>query len=196
MAEDFRILVITDPSDVADEAKMIELMLRSGRVARVHIRKPEWTDCQVAELIHSISADLYSLLSLHGHQVLRDEFPDVGIHLAGRETICDADCRLLSKSCHSISELNEYADKTDYMTLSPIYDSISKSGYRSAFILSDMANVLRGKSVIALGGVTPRHFSELREAGFMGAAMLGFVWNNFTLATLPDFINQVDAALH
>ena len=63
------------------------------------------------------------------------------------------------------------------MTLSPVFDSISKQGYRSAFDPDSLRPWLEGKRVVALGGVTPERIPLLRDAGFSGAAMLGYFWN-------------------
>ena len=84
----------------------------------------------------------------------------------------------LSCSCHSLAEL-ECAPRFRYVTLSPVYPSISKPGYDP----QPFAGFLKGKmpapNVIALGGVTPETYPELREAGFAGAARLGDVWKPF-----------------
>lgn len=68
----------------------------------------------------------------------------------------------------------------DYVFLSPIFDSISKSGYHSAFTLEVLqqaaAHNIIDEKVVALGGVTPDKVKWLRQIGFGGAAMLGAVW--------------------
>jgi len=73
----------------------------------------------------------------------------------------------------------------DYCFLSPVYDSISKAGYRAAGFLAPGEGRRRrlaaalGRSpvpVLALGGVGPGKLAELRDAGFAGAAVLGAVW--------------------
>lgn len=63
----------------------------------------------------------------------------------------------------------------DYVTLSPIFDSISKTGYHSGFDLDEVKCFLTAVdvNVIALGGVTEARLPRIREAGFYGAAMLG-----------------------
>lgn len=72
----------------------------------------------------------------------------------------------------------------DYCFLSPVYDSISKAGYRSAGFLAPgpkaalLARALARPPlpVLALGGVAPGTLRALRGAGFAGAAVLGAVW--------------------
>lgn len=79
------------------------------------------------------------------------------------------------------------------MTLSPIFDSISKNGYRSAFDLDEIKDMITGRHVTALGGVTPDAFPILREKGFSGAALLGYIWNGdfgYALGTLAEAIKK------
>ena len=81
----------------------------------------------------------------------------------------------------STTEIAENKQK-DYCFLSPIYDSISKVGYKSNFEKKELheakqSGILTDKC-IALGGVTPKHIPELIEMGFGGAAFLGYAWRN------------------
>ena len=93
----------------------------------------------------------------------------------------------VSRSCHSLEEVRLWKPSCDYVFLSPIFDSVSKEGYCSAFspeVLGRACSegVIDGK-VIALGGVTPERTGVLRSFGFGGAAMLGCVNR---LACLPE----------
>lgn len=175
--EKFRILAITPPVPAADEANKIARLLESGAIDCVHIRKPDLTLAEVRKLIEDIPYPLRNRLRLHGHFSLLDEMNLAGVHLNSRCPGAPANAATLSKSCHSIEEVRECPDKDyAYVTLSPIYDSISKQGYRSAFIPADLKEEIAGRRVVALGGVTPERFEELRDAGFYGAALLGYIW--------------------
>lgn len=70
-----------------------------------------------------------------------------------------------------------YKDECDYLFLSPIFDSISKAGYRSAFSHEQLQRAadegVIDRKVIALGGVTPERIPYLHSLGFGGVAMLG-----------------------
>lgn len=80
---------------------------------------------------------------------------------------------------HTFEEVLRYKEECDYLFLSPIFDSISKRGYKSRF--SD--EVLRRASVeglidskvIALGGVTLDKIPYLRSLNFGGVAMMGAI---------------------
>lgn len=129
-------------------------------------------------LVESIREDFHSRLILHSHFRLIKEYGLGGAHLNGRWPDAPGFSTQLSCSCHSLAEL-ECAPRFRYVTLSPVYPSISKPGYDP----QPFAGFLKGKmpapNVIALGGVTPETYPELREAGFAGAARLGDVWKPF-----------------
>ena len=71
----------------------------------------------------------------------------------------------------------KYKNDYDYVFLSPIFDSISKVGYNSAFtedMLRDASvKGIIDEKVVALGGVTFEKISYLKELNFGGAAMMG-----------------------
>ena len=68
----------------------------------------------------------------------------------------------------------------DYVFLSPIFDSISKRGYRSQFSLTELqkaaAEGIIDSKVVALGGITKDKLPLLQSLHFGGAAMLGAIW--------------------
>lgn len=162
-------------SDERREATAVSILLEEGW-SRVHLRHPGASLKEMQRLIEAIPQRFHGSLVLHGHFDLTNYFNLGGLHLNHR---CPAPPPLyrgkLSKSCHSIEELHGCAG-FDYATLSPIFDSISKQGYRSNFSPSD----LRGLDsvtvpVIALGGVTPDNIGSLKDFNFSGFAMLGAI---------------------
>lgn len=184
--------------DPGKEAARIVTLLESGALDRFHIRKPGAKREEVAQLLDLIPAELHQRLSLHSLHTPEDTDPSApllqvgGLHLNSRLTPADArghDVEVWSASFHSIEEIHRYLSASEqrvtgipdleYATLSPIYDSISKQNYRSGFSLETLAPQLREipLRIVALGGVTPGRLPELREAGFGGAAFLGYLWD-------------------
>lgn len=105
------------------------------------------------------------------------ETPVYGCKLGGDDSILRVSC-----SCHTADELRE-ASETGmfaYAFLSPIYDSISKVGYRSRFSDAELKEIISCTTtpVVALGGITPQKMPHLKALGFSGAAMLGYFFNN------------------
>lgn len=58
----------------------------------------------------------------------------------------------------------------DFLVLGPVFDSISKAGYKGRSFGHIPHNA------IAIGGVTPSNLEKLQQMGFYGAAMLGAIW--------------------
>ncbi len=178
--DSFKLIAIT-PAEVFDgEVEAIIELLDNG-YDRVHIRHPHYAKDAIRRLISAIPAELHSRLSLHDCHELAIEFPSVGIHLNARNPIAPANFRkILSMSCHALDQIeNARQQACDYCFLSPIYDSISKPGYLAKFRLTpELRTVISKMPTIALGGVTPDKFDELRQFGFAGAAMLGAAWNS------------------
>ena len=167
------------PGNLIAEADKITELLRSGMIDIFHIRKPSWTKDHLAELISLIPADLHRQLRIHDHFSLLSEFNLGGVQINSRNPVAPPNAPAVSKGIHSLGELClTECGCYEYVTLSPIYDSISKPGYVSPYPadLTLLKPAIEGRRVIALGGVTPARLSELRDAGFSGAAMLGALW--------------------
>ena len=99
-------------------------------------------------------------------------------------------------SCHSLEEVDIKKDMADYVFLSPIFNSISKSGYNSAFSKEELHNAMKqGKidnKVIALGGVSSANIDTVKDLGFGGAALLGDIWDR---TESPDFDKHIKAII-
>lgn len=176
MVDDFIVIAITPEAIMPGEARWIARLLRSGVVSRVHVRHPGVSEAELRSVVEGVDASLRRRLTLHDFPQLARE-SGTGLQLNSRNNIIpDGFTGTLSKSCHSLKETEESAG-CDYVTLSPIYDSISKSGYHAGFDVGDgrLRDVISRRRVIALGGVTPDRFGELRSAGFAGAALKGWI---------------------
>ncbi|GBU25356.1 hypothetical protein R83H12_01999 [Fibrobacteria bacterium R8-3-H12] len=90
-------------------------------------------------------------------------------------------------SAHSFEELRKTS--TDICFLSPVYDSISKFGYKAKYNLQELKEGIiawrdfqkkenRSQKLFALGGVDAENIAELKSLGFDGAALLGVVWHS------------------
>lgn len=82
--------------------------------------------------------------------------------------------------CHSSEEIQEVPIPVSFFLLSPVFDSISKSGYRANPKLLSAQNktVIETYTVLAMGGVTPENYTGLFEKGYSGAAVIGSVWDD------------------
>lgn len=174
-------IVITLPTFFHGEAEHIVQFLHGGRVNLIHIRKPGATVDEVENLILNIPVTLRHRLVIHDHFQLAQQYALHGIHLNSRNpSPPDGWQGSISRSCHSIEELIMWKERCNYLSLSPIFDSISKRGYRSAFtpdIISSAHNKgIIDKKVLALGGVTFDNITTVIRMGFGGAMILGDAW--------------------
>ncbi|MDE5923882.1 MAG: thiamine phosphate synthase [Muribaculaceae bacterium] len=181
--------------DPAGEAAAISRLLESGIIDLLHLRHPEATRADMAKILTLLDRPILSRIVIHDHFRLIEEFPIGGLHLNSRNpeppTTFDSGSESfrISRSCHSFAELRECALRGEYtyLTLSPIFDSISKTGYFSNFDPDDLTaqlKTLRSEipsrpQIIALGGVTPDRIPLLKAFGFDGAAMLGSLAPHF-----------------
>ncbi len=172
-----KIIVFTQPTYVEAEAELILAALDAG-AHRVHIRKPDWSRAQVAELISNIPTSRRGQLTLHDHFDLCEELGVGGVQINRRNrSVDDSFGGVVSRSCHSIAEAMG-SSREDYVTLSPIYNSISKGGYCSNFSSEELLSADITPNIIAMGGVTPENIPHLHALGFGGVALLGYVWSD------------------
>ena len=188
-------IAITPPDISINEPAIIAEILDYGW-DMVHLRHPNASTADMRRLIEAIPQRLHPRLRLHGHFTLTDEFNLGGLHLNSRCPMPPANYSgRLSLTCHSVDEVIAAAEtaRYDYVTLSPIFDSISKEGYTAAF--TD-AEIIRANStaieVVALGGVSPQRLPNIAEAGFGGYAVLGYLADAAAGGRLKEALGEFD----
>lgn len=175
----FGLIAFTQPHLINYEALKITSLLDCG-FDYVHIRKPDANIVDITNLIEQIPQEYHSRLKLHDKHQLAQKYNLGGVHLNRRNFVVPNFKTLLSCSTHSFLEMDK-ALKTglfEYVTLSPIFNSISKTGYNAAFKEKDIINNISGKPIIALGGIKLDYVPKLVNMGFWGCAMLGEIWQN------------------
>lgn len=178
-----KLIIITSPQFVTDEAQVLTALFIAG-LQRLHLRKPHASSAALEELIQKIPVEFHTRISIHDAFELTKKYALGGVHLNSRHPIAPPDYQgMRSCSCHTLAEVQDKHTASDYLFLSPIYDSISKEGYSSGFARSTLdkaseAQIINEK-VIALGGVRLEHLAELKQWGFGGAAFLGDIWGGY-----------------
>ena len=191
MDRKFKIIGITPevlPENSDEEREMIISILSRGEADIIHVRHPEASEDRMRKFLREFPDVFLNRITLHDNFRLVSEFNVGGIHLNSRNPVITDDILALieshnlrlSRSCHSFEEISDICTCRNsklykYVTLSPIFDSISKIGYKSAFSLSQLKmNIpLYPIDIIALGGIRESHWALLKSIGFKGAAMLG-----------------------
>ena len=202
------LIVITTESFFEGEVEAINLLFDNG-LDMLHVRKPYASQQETGAFIGQINKNFHSRMVLHDYYELTKKFDLKGIHLnrrnqdpfteAFQKTFHKHHCKednpkpslrgtkqsklTISRSCHSLEELLE-SQSCDYVLLSPIFNSISKSDYKQAFTTEQLNEAKDRKiideRVIALGGITVENIPVACTYGFGGVAVLGALWSGFT----------------
>lgn len=187
------LIVITPAEDVDNELDIVGALFASG-LQLLHLRKPGYSIGQYRNYISSIDPSYHARIVVHDHFALFAEFGLSGIHLnstmkADKQVWFDISPIALSSvstSFHSWDELQGNDVPYRYIFISPVFDSISKQGYKAGVDLAGAKQLklqypLKDKflpQIVALGGVGKNEIRLLKETGFDGAAMLGYVWQS------------------
>lgn len=198
-------ILFSYPEEFNNEIEIINQILLNDDIEFFHLRKPDFDYIQFRNLIIKIDESLHPKIVIHSHFGLIKQFDLAGINLNKKDLnqLAYSDeidkCfiqplvldnrqievnrelpNMVTYSAHSFDEINNLPFDTDYVFLSPIYDSISKLGYQSNFDLNELEKNLKtvNTKVIALGGVTLSHVEQLQSIGFNGYAQLGNFWRN------------------
>lgn len=177
-----KLIVISAEESFREEITILEALFHEG-LEYFHLRKPSENSDGYRNFLEGVNPDFHSKIVLHDHYELTREFDLRGIHKNARNATNwrnyakQVDHR--SVSCHSPEELKQLEAPMSYAFLSPVFDSISKSGYESKFTSEILLKPFETDiPVIALGGVAPSKVALCEEYGFDGVAVLGTIWNN------------------
>ena len=175
------IIVITSPNDLPEEEEIANRLFENGLHA-LHLRKPGATRERYERFIRGIAPRFRERVVVHDYPELAEAYGLRGIHLRHGEIAKAEEWKDLSVSvsCHSFEEIRRLPFRPAYVFLSPVFDSISKEGYRAAFHPDELRRFLREEDipVVALGGVTAENADQCREMGFAGVALLGHIWEH------------------
>lgn len=192
-------IVITSPGFLQGEADFINRLFGHG-LDRLHLRKPGADIGECRRLLDGISREWLPRIVVHDNFGLCREYGLGGVHLNGRNPMAPPNHEgSVSRSCHSLEEISRYKGECDYLTLSPIFNSISKQGYMAAFGPGQLAAArdsgLIDRRVIALGGVTLENIPRVKELGFGGVAILGDVWQRMADGNVDEYLASLRKAL-
>lgn len=170
-------IAITRPDAICGETAIIRRLLANG-FDIVHLRKPDADVDYCRGVLAELTSQERTRIVVHNHCALYEEFALRGIHLNKNVSYYPDSYRgTRTRSCHSFEEVVRFKHECDYLFLSPIFDSISKAGYHSAFSFEQLRKAadegIIDSKVIALGGVTLDKIPLLESLGFGGVAMLG-----------------------
>lgn len=175
-----------------EEASIVAKLFNHG-MDYYHMRNKSMRTVQVEAFILEIPVKFHSRIILHSHHHLALKYKLGGIHLNRHYRNNNIKKKLkityfrfrnkqikITTSFHNLSGLFEETTDYDYVFLSPIFDSISNSGFQSGFGELNLVNTLAktNQKVVALGGIDEDKISKLFEMGFYGMGLIGTIWEN------------------
>ncbi len=186
-----KLILLTPPDFFVEEDKILTALFEEG-LDLLHLRKPGCEPVYSERLLTLLPESHRDQIVVHDHFYLKEEFNLRGIHLNSRNPDPPANYKgHISKSFHDIDTMKAEKRNFNYVFLSPIFDSISKSDYKAAFEMSVLEDAsARGiidKKVMALGGVTAENMKTIKELGFGGAVVLGDLWDRFNIHSNLDY---------
>ena len=168
----------------------------------VHLRHPSASCEEIREILEAVPKKFHNRIRLHDHFELANSFNLGGIHLNRRcPSVPTGYSGPYSRSCHSVEEVKQCND-CDYVTLSPVFDSISKEGYKRVFTKIDFKKINKDSTsgvttkVIALGGVDADHIRTVKFLGFNGFAVLGALMTASSLYELRLRLDRFEKETH
>ncbi len=181
------LIVITHPEMLPGEAGIINRLFGHG-LARLHIRKPGASEAQLRALLEQLDRQYSNRIALHQHHKLAAAFGITGLHFPESDRLAQSGKHwkklqsegfVISTSLHAAADVENLSDCFDYVFLGPVFDSISKKGYRGRMAADFRLEKhhYAGK-VIALGGIEADNLPSVFKMGFDGAALLGSIWQD------------------
>ena len=178
-----KLILITTPTYFVEEDQILTALFEEG-LDILHLRKPQTSPVYAERLLTLVPEKYHKRIVVHDNFYLKEEYKLKGIHLNSRNPeIPDNYSGHVSASCHSFEEIQANKKKSDYLFLSPVFDSISKEEYNSAFTAEQLREASRkgiiDKKVIALGGIDESTIQRAKDFGFGGVALMGGLWGKF-----------------
>lgn len=180
------VIIISNPTAITDEQTIIKQLFDEG-LEVFHVRKKEFSENEMRTFIEQIPEKYFNRIVLHSHYNLVEEYKLKGVHVP-IGFMNDNSNGTLSISFHLLEEIEKCDKNFDYGFISPVFDSLSKDGYKSSFNFSELKTYLVNRKVlnngagngllIALGGIDEDKIEKVKELGFSGIALLGAIWQS------------------
>jgi thiamine-phosphate pyrophosphorylase len=184
------LLIITHADHLPGETERWKELLSEGADA-ILLRKPGWTEDDYVNILERTDPACYPRILIAQYCLLQQRYGLLGAHFSEHlrnstppqwlEGLRSEGC-LLSTGIHHKEALPAMATHWDLLLLSPVFDSISKPGYKGQVPEGFHRNSgqwavgSEQSRIIALGGVNQTNAALAKQMGFDGIALLGAVW--------------------
>lgn len=180
--------IITREEFSADESRQLKDILENFPVF-IHIRKPRYPLKEYISFLNTIPEELRTNVFIHEFHEECASLGPGGLHIPVRSRslyfqklknlfFIPEKKFNLSFSLHEVDK-NFIPDViTDFVFISPVWNSISKPGYPGKKISPSAFNIPSSVQRIALGGIVPENIKQTLELGYDGIAVCGWIWNS------------------
>lgn len=184
------LLIITHADHLPGETERWKELLSAGADA-ILLRKPGWTEDDYVNILERTDPACYPRMLIAQYCLLQQRYGLLGAHFSEHlrnstapqwlEGLRSEGC-LLSTGIHHSGVLPAMTAHWDLLLLSPVFDSISKPGYKGQVTegfdrnSGQWAVGSEQSRIIALGGVNQTNAALAKQMGFDGIALLGAIW--------------------
>ncbi|PUZ29960.1 thiamine-phosphate pyrophosphorylase [Chitinophaga costaii] len=184
------LMVVSHPHILEEEATYINALFDAG-LQRLHLRKPYASEEAIKRLLEQVEGQYYAKIAWHQYHHLAIRYGTKRIHFPEymRLRYDDPVWKLLkdkqyilSTSVHAHTHTHRLAPEFSYAFVGPVFDSISKTGYkaleaatRKRLLMADL-----GVARVAIGGIGGHNCQLLQAMGVRSIAVSGAVWQSGT----------------
>jgi thiamine-phosphate pyrophosphorylase len=172
-------IVIISPEEPAlNETAFVNSFFENG-LDLFHVRKYGFSDTEMQRYLNAIDLKFRNQIVSHSHFHLAKELGIHRLHFREAERMKKSYLSFpdytLSTSVHSIEDFNALDKVWKYAFLSPVFPSISKSGYgEHTSVLDDLKRRSNTEvGLIGLGGIDQNNYKSVLADG---VALLGSIW--------------------
>lgn len=197
--KNFRIIPVSSESEIDNEIEIIKKILK---ISTLHVRKFGFFNNLL--IILSIPKELRKNIVLHGNIFLAVFFGCGGIHLKSSQNTGSLNLKIcryfqskgfsISTSIHSKLELEACLKSNifDYYFVGAVFNSYTKLGYKARFTNEELIEMTQlTDRLIAIGGLDQSNIQKIKDWNFMGAAMIGSIWNSDNpVSQLKEYQNE------
>lgn len=178
-----KLILISAEEGIEHELETVNSLFKEG-LEYFHLRKPKMTALELKSYLDGIDEQFHSKIVLHQHYELIKDYQLLGLHYkSGQWSLFDKNADFQqSASFHSEGELINNSYDFAYRFLSPVFDSISKQNYKSAFRQEELIRLKQKfPKLVPLGGIHKGVVTALKKLEFNFVGVCGTIWNTKNL---------------
>lgn len=186
-----QIALFTNPEEIQNEAEILHQMAELS-IDYIVLRKPLNDTDYLLAFTEQLSPLVLSKLIVSDIEVF-NQFKVKGFHfsrtfiknktitvLQNLKNSIQQNNQISSISCHNIQTLETLDNDYDLVFISPVFNSISKENEPSRWDIDELKTFLikpkTKTNFLALGGVNFENIKKIKETGFDGVGILGYIW--------------------